>query len=167
MTEDERKFELAAGKALSAEEAERLLVRLQGYFKQPVQPVGRYCQSLRTWQEKMHERASLERARLYPGIDGDPKDPATIEALNKYSADKKEKSSLHSRGGDLWGYEEVCRRIDYVFLQISKSNLLWRLIYNGEEPRITMCPEHQGHWSGCSWEPPPCGCDLIGWLPNA
>lgn len=57
-------------------------------------------------------------------------------------------------------------------LQISKSNLLWRLIYGGEALRKEPCPVHEGRWSGYHWsdEGEPCACqyglDVTGWLPN-
>lgn len=56
--------------------------------------------------------------------------------------------------------------ISLVFLAIKKSNLLWRILYAGEEVRERPCPEHKGHWRGLPWEDPPCGCGLTGWLPN-
>lgn len=54
-------------------------------------------------------------------------------------------------------------------IPISKSNLLHRLIYLGEELRLTPCPEHKGRWSGCGDE---CeygcnsGMNVTGWIPN-
>lgn len=58
----------------------------------------------------------------------------------------------------------------YLGVDISKSNLLYRLIYLGEELRTEKCPEHKGHWSGISFDNPcPHGCDvsdgnITGWL---
>ncbi len=55
-------------------------------------------------------------------------------------------------------------------LQIKKSNLLFRMIYLGEEPRAVQCPEHLGKWSGCK-PPGACVCqtagNVTGWLPNS
>ena len=51
---------------------------------------------------------------------------------------------------------------------IHKSNLLRRLIYQGEKLRTVKCPTHKGEWSGCSgFEPCDCksGIDITGWLP--
>lgn len=48
---------------------------------------------------------------------------------------------------------------------IKKSNLLARLIYNGEKLRTKECPEHKGEWNGhamltgCAHH-----CDGTGWL---
>jgi len=49
-------------------------------------------------------------------------------------------------------------------LAIRKSNLLYRMLYQGEEPRTEKCPKHKGSWSGIG----PCyyGCASTGWLPK-
>lgn len=53
---------------------------------------------------------------------------------------------------------------------VGKSCLLGRMIYGGEELRTRACPIHEGHWSGCSPDPCPAGCNyginVTGWLPN-
>ena len=53
---------------------------------------------------------------------------------------------------------------------VGKSCLMGRLIYGGEELRTRPCPVHHGHWSGCSPELCPGGCNYginwTGWLPN-
>lgn len=61
---------------------------------------------------------------------------------------------------------------NHVFLQITKSNLLWRTIYRGEPVRTEPCPVHRGRWSGCNIpEETPCkgacmsGNNVTGWLP--
>lgn len=57
-----------------------------------------------------------------------------------------------------------------TYLAIHKSNLLWRMLYSGLEPRNEKCPVHKGHWSGCVWKELECGCgygaNVTGWLPN-
>ena len=58
----------------------------------------------------------------------------------------------------------------YVDIQISKSCLLDRLFFQPHETvRTEQCPEHKGHWSGCSWSSPACACrngsNVTGWLP--
>jgi hypothetical protein len=67
---------------------------------------------------------------------------------------------------------EFVERVRDVFLQIRKSNLLWRTIYRGEAPRTEPCPIHKGRWSGCNIpEETPCrgacmsGNNVTGWLP--
>jgi hypothetical protein len=60
----------------------------------------------------------------------------------------------------------------YISLQIDKSNLLWRLLYAGEQVRSTPCPVHKGKWSGCGpdprWTDSRCGCwsygNVTGWM---
>jgi hypothetical protein len=54
---------------------------------------------------------------------------------------------------------------------VYKSNLLYRLIYLGEELRTTPCPVHKGVWSGWALsEKNNCAClsgvNITGWLPN-
>lgn len=86
-------------------------------------------------------------------------------------------------------YYRYINQINDIRLSIYKSNLLWRLIYCGEELRTEKCPEHKGHWVGPSaiWNKfkmnergdfirdengdvvlmdDYCGCDGTGWLPN-
>lgn len=73
------------------------------------------------------------------------------------------------------GYNEerwkFAQKIQDVFLQIRKSNLLARTIYGGEKPRTKMCPIHKGKWTGCSIpEETPCkgicmsDANVTGWL---
>ena len=52
---------------------------------------------------------------------------------------------------------------------ISKSCLLDRMIYQGQEPGIVPCPDHDGRWSGIHFPAPDCGCATCcttGWLPR-
>jgi hypothetical protein len=58
--------------------------------------------------------------------------------------------------------------ISRVQLAITKSNLLWRLIYLDEDIRKEKCPIHKGHWSGIPSLEGACphGCQHTGWLPN-
>jgi hypothetical protein len=61
--------------------------------------------------------------------------------------------------------------IHRVSLHVTKSNLLARLLYDGEELRTEPCPIHKGRWSGCQWgdgECPHCmsGSNVTGWIPN-
>jgi len=60
-----------------------------------------------------------------------------------------------------------------LFIDIQKSNLLWRLIYAGEPVREEPCLVHKGRWSGCmSAEDTGCkgACmfegNVTGWLPK-
>ena len=111
-----------------------MLDRLTKYFGEPVMPVSRYCDALRTWARAVGE--------------------------NGYGADHR-----------------LPEAIAQVELAVSKSNLLARLIYGGEELRTKKCPVHNGHWSGCIFETPICatpeypdgclsGADVTGWLPS-
>lgn len=65
-------------------------------------------------------------------------------------------------------FENMVRDIRSVALYVSKSNLLARLLYIGEELRTEPCPIHKGHWSGCAWEESACpycmsGSNITGW----
>lgn len=54
-----------------------------------------------------------------------------------------------------------------VQLAITKSNLLWRLIYMDQDLRKEPCPIHKGKWSGVpTIDFCPHGCEHTGWLPN-
>lgn len=65
---------------------------------------------------------------------------------------------------------EFAEHWEYIHLQIRKSCLLDRLIYQGEKLRTKKCPVHQGRWSGCDWNTPGCECrngaNVTGWLPE-
>jgi hypothetical protein len=169
---------------IPADDVENTLRRLSVTFGEPVMPIGRYCNGLRTWQRALHDRARRKRADLYPGIDADyHKDPTVKEAAQKawekYNADRdvradpfkayvdagKEPDDRCYALEDLKRYEDAANEVDHVFLQIGKSSLLYRILYAGEIIRETMCPTHKGRWNGqamlmgC-----PDGCHGTGWL---
>jgi hypothetical protein len=52
----------------------------------------------------------------------------------------------------------------FIIAFASKSSLLGRLLYGGEDVRKRRCPIHNGQWVGVSCCPH--GCDETGWLPN-
>lgn len=64
---------------------------------------------------------------------------------------------------------EVAKHFDEIAMAIRKSNLLFRLIYLGEQIRTVPCPVHKGVWSGCKPDGE-CECmsgfNVTGWLPN-
>jgi hypothetical protein len=67
---------------------------------------------------------------------------------------------------------DLAEKARFIFLQIEKSNFLWRRIYRGEQTRLTPCPSHKGRWSGCKLpEETECkgaciyGGNVTGWLP--
>ena len=60
-----------------------------------------------------------------------------------------------------------------ILRDITKSNLLSRLLYGGEKLRTRRCPKHDGSWRGISYPDDKCphGCDATdgnrcGWLPE-
>lgn len=60
---------------------------------------------------------------------------------------------------------DYVRWLNRIRIDVTKSNLLARLIYGGEKPRTKRCPVHDGKWdgqamlNGCEHE-----CDGTGWL---
>ena len=152
---------------LSNEEAEALLVKLTKHYRMPVQPIDRYCDALRTWQREMRNRLERKINELYPdtALDFRSEDSeirrrrsAAYEAYHSDSID-------NILDVELADYRQVVDNVNFVFLQITKSALLDRLLYCGESLRTEMCPTHKGRWSGLFGE---CehGCQLTGWLPN-
>ena len=178
-------------KELTAEEAEALLVRLTRHYKQSVMPVERYCAALDLWQHALHERVKRARTALYPDMairsEQEALTTRPLLAIKEWQEDQKvdfyEKARSEARRLtkreegiiELHDYEQRSEGVDFVFLQIRKSNLLHRLIYMGESLRKEPCPVHQGKWSGCKWEDDNCACqglqrggfasDVTGWLP--
>lgn len=56
---------------LSNEKVEAMLSRLAEHFGEPVQPISRYCASLRLWQRALHERADRALYALAPELEGE------------------------------------------------------------------------------------------------
>lgn len=66
-------------------------------------------------------------------------------------------------------YLGMLHRIYEAQLDILKSNLLYRLLYLGEDLRTEMCPIHKGQWSGCVGPDDDCphcmaGGNVTGWV---
>jgi hypothetical protein len=70
---------------------------------------------------------------------------------------------------DACKYDNKADRLASAILDVEKSNLLYRMLYLGEEPRTKRCPVHKGRWSGCVFEDGHCECqhgaNVTGWLP--
>ena len=173
-----------ADAVIPEDDAEALLKRLSRHFGEPVKPIGRYCEGLRSWEVALRDRAARTRAALFPGIDGDHyKDPSLKETVEKawadYQAAKRDfanpHKAYHGAGmkpdarlyalDTLWRDEAAANEVSHVFLSIRKSNFLARVLYGGEKVRTTQCPEHKGKWNGqamlmgC-----PHKCGGTGWL---
>jgi hypothetical protein len=120
--------------------------------------------------KSVSDEAAQLRARLAE-IEGEP-----VLAASHCNAFRAWADAIRDRVKREPDHEEAERwrscseAIDRLCLYIVKSNLLARLIYCGEEVRTKPCPEHEGHWSGCTWEQLPCGCvahgNVTGWLPD-
>lgn len=123
---------------LTDQEAEVLLVQLQKHYNEPVQPLSKFCTAMRTWVKAIQE--GIERA--------DEQGPTKFHDP-KYQFGR--------------GYAE---HLTKVLMDISKSYLLARLLYDKEPLRTEKCPKHDGHWNGqaqllrgCTY-----GCDGSGFL---
>jgi len=161
-----------------------MLAALSRYYGKPVMPVDRYCSALETWAEALASRTHRLMESLYPGIYDRVREPFSLEAdlrsLQAWKLHDAEKRVERDDGLprsprdqqllELRSQEHQLGQIHYVFTQIHKSNLLHRLLYQGQRLRSRPCPEHKGTWSGCHWEALPCGCqdgaNVTGWLPN-
>lgn len=147
------------------EQAQAMLKELRAFYKQPVMPISKYCDALRTWQRCMYDRAIDLRAELFPGIHGDD-GPLREKAWNDSNLAMKNRIEESNYAvQDLHRFETVAESINFVAIQISKSALLDRLLYVGEPLRTKKCPTHKGTWSGLFGD---CehGCELTGWLPT-
>lgn len=66
-------------------------------------------------------------------------------------------------------YDQILK----VRMSATKSNLLHRLLYQGEALRTKKCPQHKGRWSGIDFSGrSTCGCsdsngNLTGWLKDS
>lgn len=162
---------------LTDEEAKALLARLSRHYGEPVMPVSRYCRALRDWQRVLAERATRLRDQLFPDLQLDWRDKDNEE--RRENANKAYGAALRNpyaeghphpahKYVELRQFESAYDQVTDVFRQITKSNLLARLLYNGEKLRTRECPEHKGKWSGIEWTDNRCphGCQLTGWLPE-
>lgn len=157
------------------EQAQEALRALTEFYRTPVMPIGRYCEALRTWERVIAEKNQCLRESLFPGISGDHYGPdkaeneRTAKAWEDYRSAKKTCAPMDERGylmDDLLAAEDMQDAVSRTFLQITKSNLLYRLLYRGEKLRTQMCPEHKGTWSGLEGPDSSCPhrCQMTGWV---
>lgn len=75
---------------------------------------------------------------------------------------KKDEEALDAGETNLHHRKAYVESLGRLYVDITKSNLLARLIYAGEELRTEKCPIHKGSYAGggsCVY-----GCDNTGWL---
>ena len=125
---------------LTDEQAEALLKKLAKHYREPVSPVSRYCNALRTWATLIEEGNLPGRRTAYL-----PEGEEEVQMLEDYR-------------------HPYAEQLNVILRDISKSNLLARLIYEGAPLRTIPCPRHKGKWSGIS--ECPYGCGETGWLPT-
>jgi hypothetical protein len=157
-------------KKLDDAEVKSMLEQLKEHFGEPVLPVGRYCESFRTWEKRMEERVDRARKELFG--DDYKAFNQTMHGLNRHKYVK----DITDQGGKLTKRDEDIVHLRHlmdqaeavcaVSLLISKSSLLNRLIYCGETLRTEMCPRHKGVWSGLEHYGNICPykCHLTGWV---
>jgi hypothetical protein len=162
-----------AESTLTDEQAEEMLKQLSAHFRQPVQPVGRYCAALRSWEDAWYQKYLDLKRELFPGLDGDSRLPETIAIYEVYKAETKDPLSHSDKNRgyklhNLAGLKSFVETLSHVELSIRKSSLLARLIYGGEKLRTKKCPEHKGRWSGIPHPDNMCphGCEHTGWIPE-
>ena len=158
---------------MDREEAEKLLKVLSDHYGEPVMPVRRYCDALRTWGTALSDRARRSRDAIFVGLSRDEIVTKRGDLARRSMMTGKKTSEDHAYD-ELKSQEKIAEAAYEVFRQITKSNLLARLIYGGQALRTTPCPTHKGRWSGCMWPKDSkdvCACmvgsNVTGWLPNA
>ncbi len=116
------------------EELRTMHFALEQHYGEPVRPVSEYCKALETWKD-------------------------CIQKLNATKPHQDEKV------GTIMGYQgaEYHQHLDHIYVDIKKSNLLFRLIYVGEDFRPVRCPVHDGRIHFDTTIPCPNGCDHTGW----
>lgn len=125
--------------------------------------VEKYCQAFEIWAEKALEAEIISEDQQQTVIAGCKHLRDMFEGLQGLIETNELCKSLE----DWYKKQSKGRGLS---LAVSKSCLLDRLIYGGEELRTKKCPEHDGHWSGCSFLaecPHGCsfGANLTGWIP--
>jgi hypothetical protein len=136
---------------LTDADAKAMLEKLARHFGESVMPVGQYCVALNLWASALRDKAERLAAIA---------EPTEVEKDDAKAA------------------VDFANAVGGVFMQITKSNLLHRLIYQCESLRTKMCPVHEGRWSGCAWpekDKDCCACqgvqsggfgsNVTGWLP--
>ena len=134
--------------AMEVEEwaAEDVREKLSDYFGEIILPVSDFCDALWDWAEAIEDKFRRETGR----------EPSLKALLAEDDLD------FH---GSMYA-----PFIRHAFVDIEKSGLLSRLIYNQEEKREYMCPEHEGEIEVAIWmghpdvDPCPHGCEGTGWL---
>lgn len=123
---------------MTDDQATEMLLELRAHFKEPVLPMSKFCGAMRSWFECIVQNNTNQELIV----------------------DLKHPEYQHGHE-----YYKILRRLE---IDITKSNLLWRLLYGNQQVRKTKCPEHKGRWSGCTAEPCEHGCsnglDITGWI---
>lgn len=156
---------------MTNDEAEDLLRQLGEHYGEPVMPVGRYCAALQMWAYAVRDRAERAKRELFPGLYSESVEERAT-AADAYRGAHHARALQSDAVRDMIRHEDTADTVDRVFLMVRKSNLLHRLIYQGQAIRTVPCPTHKGTWSGCTWaagaERCACvdGCNVTGWLPR-
>ena len=127
---------------MNDDEAKAMLAILSDHYGEPVMTLKRYCAALETWRRAVQERAQRMTLAAYPGIDKPWGTPEKTAALALFDADAKTFTAPVTDTGvqrlpDVHSAVKWAREVSSTFLSIRKSNLLARLIYDGQELRTT------------------------------
>jgi hypothetical protein len=83
---------------LTDEQAEAMLNQLSKHFREPVQPVSRYCRTLETWGHCIAQRAWDLKNELMPNLqDYDKSDPKSWKATSEHEAQQAEYDLVKAR----------------------------------------------------------------------
>jgi hypothetical protein len=116
---------------------------------------------------RLGDKSAEEQLKNLSSYYGEP-----VMPLSKVCAGLRKWGEAMTRvegDGEAGTYRSLGTQVLGALGHATKSNLLFRILYLGEDPRTEKCPVHKGVWSGC--EPDgKCECmsgsNVTGWLPN-
>lgn len=161
---------------------------LTAYFGgDPVLPLSKVCDAVTSWArcieamnkeektanahvEEIARRLSITHLNQAPTLDWSTatdlqRAPFVARAQKMFDAGIR---AMWVGGPQGARYFEV---LQPILIDIRKSALLWRLLYQGQKVRNVKCAIHKGHlamhqWMGSPSEgEKPCACNGTGWLP--
>lgn len=136
---------LLLAKDLTRDDAEGMLEKLAAHYGEPVLPISRYCASLRLWQRALHERSERALLALAPDLESEEDPSRQFEIRSAIDREVRKAETERDQEGmlpsgrhaqqlrELGIFRRQAYEVNRVFLDISKSNLLYRLLYCGEK----------------------------------
>jgi hypothetical protein len=126
-----------------------MLKALAKHYNEPVKPLSKFCGAMRQW---------------FDAIRHNNEDPSMLETFDFLDAARTPKTRInkpeHQHGHAYY------KELGHINIDIAKSYLLARLLYEDQPLRTEKCPVHKGHWEGQTQLMRGCtyGCDGSGWL---